>query len=52
VLCTLAERSLTLNWCAPQFVNEPCIEIEAGRHPVVEGGWPKPRAALHRQPHA
>ncbi|BEP96003.1 DNA mismatch repair protein MutS [Acidovorax sp. A79] len=36
VLCTLAERSLTLNWCAPQFVPEPCIEIEGGRHPVVE----------------
>jgi len=36
VLCTLAERSLTLEWCAPQFVNEPCIDIEAGRHPVVE----------------
>jgi DNA mismatch repair protein MutS len=36
VLCTLAERSLTLGWCAPQFVNEPCIEIESGRHPVVE----------------
>ena len=36
VLCTLAERSLTLGWCAPQFVPEPCIEIEGGRHPVVE----------------
>ncbi|WP_234642228.1 DNA mismatch repair protein MutS [Delftia tsuruhatensis] len=36
VLCTLAERSLTLNWCAPEFVGHPCIEIEAGRHPVVE----------------
>ena len=36
VLCTLAERSLTLNWCAPQFVKEPCIDIDAGRHPVVE----------------
>ena len=35
-LCALAERSLTLNWCAPQFVKEPCIEIEAGRHPVVQ----------------
>ncbi len=35
-LCALAERSLTLNWCAPQFVAEPCIEIRAGRHPVVE----------------
>jgi DNA mismatch repair protein MutS len=36
VLCTLAERSLTLNWCAPVFVKEPCIAIEGGRHPVVE----------------
>ena len=35
-LCALAERSLTLNWCAPQFVREPCIEIIGGRHPVVE----------------
>ncbi|MCU0763762.1 MAG: DNA mismatch repair protein MutS, partial [Hydrogenophaga sp.] len=35
-LCTLAERSLTLNWTAPQFVAEPCIEIRGGRHPVVE----------------
>ncbi|WP_295957689.1 DNA mismatch repair protein MutS [Rhodoferax sp.] len=36
VLCTLAERSLTLNWCAPVFVKEPCIAIAGGRHPVVE----------------
>lgn len=36
LLCALAERSLTLGWCAPQFVAEPCIEIEGGRHPVVE----------------
>ena len=36
VLCALTERSLTLGWCAPQFVAEPCIEIRAGRHPVVE----------------
>ena len=35
-LCALAERSLTLNWCAPSFVKEPCIEISKGRHPVVE----------------
>jgi DNA mismatch repair protein MutS len=35
-LCALAERSLTLDWCEPQFVAEPCIEIRAGRHPVVE----------------
>ena len=36
VLCALAERSLTLGWCEPVFVREPCIEIRAGRHPVVE----------------
>ena len=35
-LCALTERALTLNWCAPQFAKEPCLEIEAGRHPVVE----------------
>jgi len=35
-LAALAERAATLNWCRPQFVREPCIAIEAGRHPVVE----------------
>ncbi|WP_238945553.1 DNA mismatch repair protein MutS [Vandammella animalimorsus] len=35
-LSALAERSVTLNWCAPQFAIEPCIDIEQGRHPVVE----------------
>ncbi|MDB5943759.1 MAG: mutS [Ramlibacter sp.] len=36
VLCALAERSLTLDWCRPQFMREPGIEIVQGRHPVVE----------------
>jgi DNA mismatch repair protein MutS len=36
VLCTLAERSLTLDWCAPQFSKEACVEISQGRHPVVQ----------------
>ncbi len=36
VLCCLAERSLTLNWCQPSFTSQPCIEIDQGRHPVVE----------------
>ena len=36
VLAALAERAATLNWCAPEFVNHPCLEIEQGRHPVVE----------------
>ena len=35
-LCALTERSLTLDWVAPKFVKEPCIDIEAGRHPVVQ----------------
>ena len=35
-LASLTERAATLNWCRPQFVKEPCIAIEAGRHPVVE----------------
>ena len=35
-LGTLCERSLTLDWCAPQFAAEPCIEITGGRHPVVQ----------------
>ena len=35
-LCALTERSLTLGWCAPQFVVEPCIDITQGRHPVVQ----------------
>lgn len=35
-LCTLTERSLTLEWNAPQFVAEPCIDITQGRHPVVQ----------------
>jgi DNA mismatch repair protein MutS len=35
-LAAMAERAATLNWCRPQFVPQPCIDIEAGRHPVVE----------------
>ena len=35
-LCALTERALTLGWCAPQFVKEPCIDITQGRHPVVQ----------------
>ncbi len=35
-LAALAERAATLGWCRPQFVAHPCIDVEAGRHPVVE----------------
>ena len=36
VLNNLAERADTLNLCAPQLVNQPGVDITAGRHPVVE----------------
>ena len=36
VLASLAERAHTLGWCAPQFAGHPCIDIQRGRHPVVE----------------
>jgi DNA mismatch repair protein MutS len=35
-LAALTERARTLGWCRPEFAREPCIRIEAGRHPVVE----------------
>ena len=35
-LAALAERALSLQWTRPVFVREPCIDIEQGRHPVVE----------------
>ena len=35
-LATLAERAATLGYSAPRFTDEEQIEIEAGRHPVVE----------------
>jgi DNA mismatch repair protein MutS len=36
VLAALAERAQTLGWTRPQFMPHPCIDIDAGRHPVVE----------------
>ncbi|MBJ9977820.1 DNA mismatch repair protein MutS [Pseudomonas sp. S75] len=36
VLSNLAERALTLDLNCPTFVDEPCLRIEQGRHPVVE----------------
>ena len=35
-LAAYAERASTLGWSAPELVHEPVIEIEGGRHPVVE----------------
>ena len=36
VLSNLAERALNLDLNRPRFVDEPCMRIEQGRHPVVE----------------
>ena len=36
VLITLAERAQSLNWCCPKLTSEAGIDIQAGRHPVIE----------------
>ncbi|HEV7930042.1 MAG TPA: DNA mismatch repair protein MutS, partial [Nitrosospira sp.] len=36
VLATFAERALALDYTLPLFTDDTVIEIEAGRHPVVE----------------
>jgi DNA mismatch repair protein MutS len=36
VLATFAERALALDYTTPIFTDEAIIEIQAGRHPVVE----------------
>ena len=36
VLSCFAERSQSLSMCKPELVNDPCIDIVAGRHLVVE----------------
>jgi DNA mismatch repair protein MutS len=36
VLLNLARRAQALRWSAPTFVSQPCIDIQRGRHPVVE----------------
>ncbi|MCB1949747.1 DNA mismatch repair protein MutS, partial [Nitrosomonas sp.] len=36
VLCAFAERAQTLGYTVPVFTQDTTIDIEAGRHPVVE----------------
>ena len=36
VAASHAERAAEGNWCAPSLVDQPFLEIDAGRHPVVE----------------
>jgi DNA mismatch repair protein MutS len=36
VAASHAQRAAEGGWAAPRITDEPCLEIEAGRHPVVE----------------
>ena len=36
VAASHAERAAEGGWCLPHLVDEPCLELEAARHPVVE----------------
>jgi DNA mismatch repair protein MutS len=45
VLNNFAERSISLNLCKPQLQQTPGIQIEAGRHPVVEAVSDQPFVA-------
>ena len=37
----LAERAAEGDWCRPEMLDVPCLEITAGRHPVVEAALAK-----------
>ena len=41
VSAALAERAAESNWCRPSFVAHRCLEIQGGRHPVVESALAK-----------
>ncbi len=41
VASALAERAVEGGWCCPAFVDHACLEIEGGRHPVVEAAVAK-----------
>jgi DNA mismatch repair protein MutS len=36
VAASYAERAAEGGWCLPHLTEQPCIELEAARHPVVE----------------
>ena len=41
VAAALAERAAEGDWCRPEMVAHPCLEIAGGRHPVVEAALAK-----------
>jgi len=36
VAAALAERAIEGGWCRPGLSDDPCFDVEGGRHPVVE----------------
>ncbi len=43
VLGCFAQTAALRGYCRPRFAEEPLIEIEAGRHPVIEAAVPEAR---------
>ena len=41
VLSGLAETAARGNWCRPEMVADPVLDVEAGRHPVLESVMPQ-----------
>ncbi|MBN8832521.1 MAG: DNA mismatch repair protein MutS [Sphingomonadales bacterium] len=46
VAAALAERAVEGGWARPDFVDEPCLDIQGGRHPVVEAALRKSGTAF------
>jgi DNA mismatch repair protein MutS len=40
VLAALAELAVERGYCRPELIDEPVVEIEAGRHPVLDQALP------------
>jgi DNA mismatch repair protein MutS len=49
VAAALAERAAEGDWCRPEIVEEPCLEIIGGRHPVVEAALAQDRTAAGKR---
>ena len=49
VLACFAERATALNLCRPRFTNDTLLQIEGGRHPVVEAARDVPFIANDTQ---
>ena len=49
VAASHAERAAEGGWCRPRLADEPCLDIDGGRHPVVESALARQRRALRRQ---